>query len=288
MSGLPSSIRVAAFYAFAPVADPGGLAGDLRRFGAENALVGTIIVAHEGMNGTIAGTPAAVDALLARLRAEPGFAGLAPRVHQADALPFARWKVKVKPEIVTMGVTGVDPVADAGTYVAPAEWNALIADPDTILIDARNDYEVALGRFAGAVDPGTASFGDFPAWFDAQAGQWRAQGRAPRIAMYCTGGIRCEKSTAFARSRGFDQVYHLKGGILAYLAEVEARDSLWRGDCFLFDERVSITHGERIGDAALCARCGQPVSLPVSLEAGAASAGSADQCIRCGGDLHCR
>jgi len=269
-------VRVAAFYAFAPVADPHALAGDLRAFGATRALVGSIIVAHEGVNGTIAGAAGAVDALLERLRAEPGLAALAPRIHQAEALPFARWKVKVKPEIVTMGVAGIDPTTDAGTYVAPAEWNALIADPDTILIDARNDYEVALGRFAGAVDPGTASFGDFPAWFDARAEQWRREGRSPRIAMYCTGGIRCEKSTAFARSRGFDQVYHLKGGILAYLAEVEPRDSLWRGECFLFDERVSITHGERIGQAALCARCGQPI--------GPESDGSARECRRCVGE----
>lgn len=269
-------VRVAAFYAFAPVADPQALAGDLRAFGAARALVGSIIVAQEGVNGTIAGAPDAVDALLERLRAEPGLAALAPRLHDAPARPFARWKVKVKPEIVTMGVAGIDPVTNAGAYVAPAEWNALIADPDTVLIDARNDYEVALGRFAGAVDPGTASFGDFPAWFDAQAAQWRAQGRSPRIAMYCTGGIRCEKSTAFARSRGFEQVYHLKGGILAYLAEVEAGDSLWRGDCFLFDERVSITHGERIGEVALCARCGQPI--------GPARDGSVGACPRCVGE----
>lgn len=280
MSAVLPSVRVAAFYAFAPVADPTDLAGDLQMFGAAKGLVGSIIVAHEGVNGTIAGAPEVVDALLERLRAEPGLAALTPRIHQADVLPFARWKVKVKPEIVTMGVAGIDPAADAGAYVAPAEWNALIADPDTVLIDARNDYEVALGRFVGAVDPGTANFGDFPAWFDAQAEQWRAEGRSPRIAMYCTGGIRCEKSTAFARSRGFEDVYHLKGGILAYLAEVEARDSLWRGECFLFDERVSITHGERIGNAGLCTQCGQPISPENN--------GSAGECARCGGDLHRR
>lgn len=276
MSPVPPPVRVAAFYAFVPVADPHALAGDVRAFGAAHGLVGSIILAREGANGTIAGAPEAVDALFERLRAEPGFAALAPRLHDAPAPPFARWKVKVKPEIVTMGVAGIDAAADAGTHVAPAEWNALIADPDTILIDARNAYEVALGRFAGAVDPGTASFGDFPAWFDAQAEQWRRAGRTPRIAMYCTGGIRCEKSTAFARSRGFEQVYHLKGGILAYLAEVEARDSLWRGDCFLFDERGSITHGEQTVAATLCARCGQPIAP--------ASDGSARVCPRCVGE----
>lgn len=269
----PPAVRVAAFYCFAPVADPAGLADALRAFGLAHGLVGSIIIAGEGANGTIAGAPNAIAAALDRLRAEPGFAALAPRLHDADALPFARWKVKVKPEIVTMGVAGVD-ARDPGIHVAPADWNALIADPDTILIDARNDYEVALGRFAGAIDPGTARFGDFPDWFDAQTAQWRREGRAPRIAMYCTGGIRCEKSTAFARARGFDEVYHLKGGILAYLAEVEARDSLWHGECFLFDERVSIGHGERIGDVALCGRCGQPI-------APGTSASGAD-CPRCG------
>ncbi|MBO9581777.1 MAG: rhodanese domain-containing protein [Sphingobium sp.] len=251
-------IRVAAFYRFAAVPDRQALAAHLRAFGAANGLRGSIIVAEEGANGTIVGAPEAVDALFALLRAEPGFEGLAPRFHDAPELPFARWKVKVKREIVTMGVP-VDAAGNAGVHVAPAAWNALIADPGTILIDTRNDYEVAIGTFDGAIDPRTASFGDFPAWFDAQAAQWRAEGREPRIAMFCTGGIRCEKSTAYARAQGFDQVYHLEGGILAYLAEIEAADSKWRGECFLFDERVSLTHGEEIGDARLCATCGQPV-----------------------------
>ncbi len=252
-------VRVAAFYRFAAVADPQALAARLRALGAARGLRGSIIVAPEGANGTIAGAPDDLDALFALLRAEPGFAALAPREHMAPALPFARWKVKVKREIVTMGVP-VDAAGGAGTHVAPDAWNALVADPDTILIDTRNAYEVAIGSFAGAIDPGTASFGDFPAWFDAQAAQWRAQGRQPRIAMFCTGGIRCEKSTAYARAQGFDEVYHLKGGILGYLAEMAETESLWRGDCFLFDERVSITHGERPGAArALCGACGQPL-----------------------------
>lgn len=268
-------VRVAAFYRFAPIPDPGALAARLRDFGAEQGLVGSIILADEGMNGTIAGSPAAIAAALARLRAEPGFAPLAAREHDTDRLPFARWKVKAKREIVTMGVDGVD-ARHPGTHVAPADWNALIADPDTILIDTRNDYEVAIGRFEGALDPGTRSFGDFPAWFDAQAAQWRAQGRQPRIAMYCTGGIRCEKSTAYARARGFEQVYHLQGGILAYLAEMDERDSLWRGECFLFDERVSLTHGEREGDATLCPRCGQPVAASAHLCLGRAGNGDPD------------
>jgi len=264
-------IRVAAFYCFAPVADPATLAETLRDFGAEHGLRGSIILAPEGVNGTIAGLPKAVGALFARLRAEPGMATIAPRFHDAPDLPFARWKVKVKPEIVTMGVPEID-ARQPGTHVAPAEWNALIADPDTIVIDTRNDYEVAIGSFAGAIDPKTASFGDFPSWFDAQAAQWRAEGRTPKIAMFCTGGIRCEKSTAFARARGFDEVYHLKGGILAYLAEIEERDSLWRGECFIFDERVSLTHGEKLGESRLCPACGQPISAGGSLEHGCATA----------------
>ncbi|MBO9581900.1 MAG: hypothetical protein J7498_13495 [Sphingobium sp.] len=251
-------IRVAAFYRFAQVGEPETLAAWLREAGRALDIKGSIIVASEGANGTIAGAPDAVAALLDSLRGEPGFEGLTPRLHDAPAVPFLRWKVKVKREIVTLGVP-VDAAGGAGAHVAPADWNALIADPDTVIIDTRNDYEVAIGSFAGAIDPRTASFGDFPAWFDAQAETWRAEGRRPRIAMFCTGGIRCEKSTAYARARGFDEVYHLKGGILAYLAEIEATDSLWRGECFLFDERVSITHGEALGDARLCPDCGQPI-----------------------------
>ncbi len=265
-------VHVAAFYRFAPVAAPEALAARLRELGAASGLVGSIILAPEGLNGTIAGAPEAVEALFEMLRAEPGMAGLTPRLHAAPALPFARWKVKVKREIVTMGVAEVDPARGVGTYVDPADWNALISAPDTILIDTRNDYEVAIGSFAGAIDPDTASFGDFPAWFDAQAETWRAEGRSPRIAMFCTGGIRCEKSTAYARARGFDEVYHLKGGILAYLAEIEAADSLWQGECFLFDERISITHGERTGNARLCAQCGQPI-LPDAAHGCAGSTG---------------
>jgi UPF0176 protein len=255
---MSASVRVAAFYHFAPIADPAALAQALRLFGTERGLVGSIILATEGVNGTIAGEPQAVAELLDRLRAEPGLADLRAREHDAERLPFGRWKIKVKPEIVTMGVE-VDAANSAGIRVAAADWNGLIADTGMILIDARNDYEVALGRFEGAVDPATRSFGDFPTWFDMHAEEWRAQGK--RIAMYCTGGIRCEKSTAYARACGFDEVYHLEGGILAYLAEMDESASLWRGECFLFDDRVSITHGERPGKAALCPQCGQPLTV---------------------------
>jgi UPF0176 protein len=264
MSHVPSSsnaqpVRVAAFYRFAALADPAALVARLRDLGAALGLRGSIIVAGEGVNGTVSGTSGALDALFALLAEEPGLCAITPRLHDAPAQPFVRWKVKLKSEIVTMGVAGVDPTAAVGHYVPPAEWNALIADPDTILVDTRNDYEVAIGTFAGAIDPDIANFGQFPAWFDAQAARWRSAGREPKIAMFCTGGIRCEKSTAYARAQGFEHVYHLEGGILAYLAEIDEAGSLWRGDCFLFDERVSITHGERPGvTRALCPECGQP------------------------------
>lgn len=279
-------IQIAAFYRFVPVADPVALAARLRDFGAAEGLVGSVILAGEGVNGTIAGAPAAIAGFFALLRTEPGFAPIQPRLHRGASLPFARWKVKVKPEIVTMGVADVDAAAGAGIHVAPAEWNALIADPDTILLDTRNDYEVAIGHFAGAIDPGTRSFRDFPAWFDAQAETWRAQGRTPRIAMYCTGGIRCEKSTAYARARGFGEVYHLRGGILAYLAETEEAESLWRGGCFLFDERVTIGHGEQARALPLCPRCGQPMGESFGKSASGAAftkASSEAACPRCHG-----
>ncbi len=261
MTEQPSApYRTAALYRFSPITDPQQLATELRAFGTENGLVGSIILATEGMNGTIAGTPQAVEAMLARLRSIAGFEDLFARQHGSDRLPFGRWKIKVKPEIVTMGIDGVNPNDAVGIYVPPAEWNALISDPDTILIDTRNDYEYALGRFLGARDPATRSFRQFPQWFDAEMAKWEAEGRSPKVAMYCTGGIRCEKSTAYARQRGIDQVYHLKGGILAYLAEIEKSDSHWEGECFLFDKRISLTHGEQIGAAAICDYCGQPVA----------------------------
>ncbi len=249
-------IAVAAFYRFVSLATPAALAGALR---AMPGVRGTIIVAEEGFNGTIAGARADVDAVLGLLRAEPGAGDFPVTRHVTDAQPFRRWKVKVKPEIVTMGEPGLDPAHNAGRHVDPAAWNALIADDDVILIDTRNAYEVGIGSFAGALDPETRSFGAFPAWFDAQAERWRAEGRQPRLAMFCTGGIRCEKSTAYARSRGFEEVYHLKGGILAYLAQIPEHDSQWRGDCFVFDERVSIGHGLDAGTQALCKPCGQPM-----------------------------
>jgi UPF0176 protein len=172
-------------------------------------------------------------------------------------MPFVRMKVKLKKEIVTMGVEDIDPNHIVGTYVAPKDWNALISDPDTIVIDTRNDYETAIGLFHGAVDPKTKTFREFPEWVKNNPGLHEK----PKIAMYCTGGIRCEKATAFMKEQGFDEVYHLKGGILKYLEDVPAEESLWEGACFVFDERVSVEHGLKEGSHRLCHACRTPITV---------------------------
>ncbi|MBX3531748.1 MAG: rhodanese-related sulfurtransferase [Rhizobiaceae bacterium] len=248
--------RVAAFYRFARMDDPPALKRELGALACGLALRGTILVAPEGINGTVAGSAEALERLVARLRALPGCAGMDVKWSDAPERPFHRMKVRLKREIVTMGVDDLDPVGGAGAYVEPADWNALIADGDTVVIDTRNDYEVALGRFSGAVDPGTQKFGDFPAW--AQAHRDELAGR--KVAMYCTGGIRCEKATAFVKSLGVEEVFHLKGGILKYLEEVPVSESLWQGECFVFDERVGVGHGLEQGEASLCRACRHPLT----------------------------
>ena len=219
-------------------------------------MKGTLLIAHEGINGTIAGGDDGVGAVLAAIRALPGCAGLDVKESRAAVLPFNRMKVRLKREIVTMGQPDIDPLA-AGHYVAPADWNALIDQPDTIVIDTRNDYEVEIGSFAGAIDPRTKSFRDFPDWFRAHREQF---GEAPKVAMFCTGGIRCEKATAFLKAEGVEDVHHLKGGILAYLEAVPREQSRWQGDCFVFDERVTVTHDLSPGDYELCRACRMPVN----------------------------
>ena len=240
-------ITVAALYKFASFDAPDALRAPLRTAAEAVGVRGTLLLAREGINGTIAGDEAGIATVLAHIRALPGCADLDVKYSAASAMPFRRLKVRLKREIVTLGVSGIDPARDVGTYVAPADWNRVIDDPDTVVIDTRNDYEVAIGSFNGAINPATRSFGEFPAWFaanrDALAGK--------RIAMFCTGGIRCEKSTAFVRAQGFDDVVHLKGGILAYLEQVPADDSRWQGDCFVFDERVSVGHGLGEGEWTL-------------------------------------
>jgi UPF0176 protein len=260
---------VSAFYKFSRVEDCEALRSGLFALGAQHGLCGTILVAPEGINGTIAGPDAGVRALLGHLRADERFAGLVSKESIAETQPFQRWKVKVKPEILTFGAPEADPNVRAGTYVKPQDWNDLISRDDVLLIDTRNDYEVAIGTFRGAIDPKTRSFTEFKDFVAAnlEPGQHRP------VAMFCTGGIRCEKASAYLRAHGFDEVYHLEGGILKYLEDVPAERSLWDGACFVFDERVAVGHGVtpsghakcRCGwavaaDAQTCASCGAAVS----------------------------
>ena len=233
------SFTVAALYRFAPFDDPAGLRQPLSDLCAARDVKGTLLLAREGVNGTIAGGADDIAAVIDHIRALPGCADLDVKYSSAAAMPFGRLKVRLKKEIVTMKVPGIDPARDAGAYIAPAEWNALIDDPGTVLIDTRNDFEVGYGSFAGALNPRTASFGEFPGWWRANADRFAGK----RVAMFCTGGIRCEKSTAFLRSEGVEDVVHLKGGILAYLEQVPESESRWHGGCFVFDERVSVGHG---------------------------------------------
>ena len=252
-------VRIAALYHFTHFADTAAIRPDLLALCEANGVRGTLLLAREGINGTIAGSMEAIETVLGHIRQLQGCATLEAKFSEAEALPFNRMKVRLKQEIVTMGQPDLDPLAGVGTYVDPQDWNALISDPDTIVIDTRNDYEVQIGSFRGAIDPQTASFREFPDWFRARRAEFEAEGRTPKIAMFCTGGIRCEKSTAFARAEGVEQVYHLKGGILKYLEQVPETQSLWEGECFVFDERVSVGHGLVPGSHALCRACRRPV-----------------------------
>ena len=230
---------VAALYQFAPFDDPAALRQPLLDVCAAQGVKGTLLLAREGINGTIAGSADGIAAVIEHIRSLPGCTDLDVKYSAAAALPFQRLKVRLKKEIVTLKVAGIDPARDVGRYVAPADWNALVDDPDTVVIDTRNAYEVDYGSFAGAENPETRSFGEFPDWWRANADRFAGK----RIAMFCTGGIRCEKSTAFLRHEGVEDVVHLKGGILAYLEQVPVGESRWHGSCFVFDERVSVGHG---------------------------------------------
>lgn len=247
---------VAALYHFAKVPDPQALRAPLQQVCDAGGVKGTLLLAKEGINGTIAGSRTAIDTVLAHIRALPPFAGLEWKESTASEMPFYRMKVRLKREIVTMGQPDVDPTLSVGTYVDPADWNALIEGPDVAVIDTRNAYETAIGSFEGAVDPHTESFRAFPAWWQANRDRFHNK----RIAMFCTGGIRCEKSTAYLKSQGVDEVFHLKGGILKYLEEVPETESKWQGECFVFDERVSVGHGLVEGPHTLCRACRRPLT----------------------------
>lgn len=253
-------VRVAALYQFTRFDDPAAIREPLAALCVAQGVRGTLLIAREGINGTIAGSGAGIEAVLAHIRTLPGCSAIEVKESRTATMPFHRTKVRLKREIVTMGQPDIDPLADVGHYVMPGDWNALIADPDTVLIDTRNDYEVAIGTFRGAIDPKTHSFREFPDWFRAHRAELEREGRTPKIAMFCTGGIRCEKATAFVKGEGLDEVYHLKGGILAYLETIPEARSLWDGECFVFDERVSVKHGLEIGDHSLCRACRMPVS----------------------------
>ena len=267
--------HIAALYHFTRFHDPAALRGPLLDLCAAQGVTGTLLLAEEGINGTIAGSQQGLDAVISHIRGLPGCASLEWKTSTAEAQPFGRMKVRLKREIVTMGQPDVDPRAQVGHYVEPRDWNALIAAPDVAVIDTRNDYEVAIGTFDGAIDPQTTSFRDFPAWWEANKDRFHNK----RIAMFCTGGIRCEKSTNYLIGQGVKDVYHLKGGILKYLEEVPEEESAWNGACFVFDGRVSVEHGLREGPHLLCHACRRPL-LPEDRNNPAYEEGvSCHQCI---------
>ena len=250
-----TQFRVAALYKFTPLQADKALQDHLLSACRTHDVMGTLLLAREGINGTIAGSPDGIEAVLNVIRSLPGCADIEHKDSVASEQPFLRLKVRLKKEIVTLGVEGVDPTRAVGSYVEPEDWNDLISAPDVVTIDTRNAYEVRIGQFKGAVDPETTSFREFPDWFR----KFRQTRPNARIAMYCTGGIRCEKSTAFALAEGLDEVYHLKGGILKYLETVPEEDSLWEGECFVFDRRVAVGHGLKEGDYTPCHACREPL-----------------------------
>ena len=246
---------IAAFYHFTRFDQPAELRAPLLEVCRNRGIRGTILLAREGINGTVAGPERAIDAVLVHVRGLPGCTDMVCTESTSREQPFNRMKVRLKREIVSMGQPDVDPTAAVGHYVEAADWNGLITSPDVAVIDTRNDYEHAIGSFDGAVDPETRSFGEFPAWW--QANKERFAGK--RIAMFCTGGIRCEKSTNYLLGQGLKDIFHLKGGILKYLEEVPAEQSFWHGGCFVFDGRVSVGHGLVEGPHKLCHACRLPI-----------------------------
>jgi UPF0176 protein len=250
-------VKVAAFYKFVAIDDPAVLQQDLREICRANGIRGTILIASEGVNATVSGDERGLPALLGALDADRRFSNLQIKYSETAAHPFQRLKVKIKREIVTFGRQAAQPAVATGVRVEPEDWNALIADPDVLVIDTRNDYEVEVGTFEGARNPKTRSFGEFPDFVRREL----PGDRQRKIAMFCTGGIRCEKASAYLLGEGFTNVYQLDGGILNYIERIAPAESLWRGECFVFDERVALEHGVRQGHHRLCGQCGHPVWL---------------------------
>jgi UPF0176 protein len=256
------SVLVAAFYRFAALEQLPALRQELFQLATAGAVRGTILLAHEGVNGTVAGPEAGVQAVLARLRQVAGLERLEVKFSRAEAQTFRRLKVRLKREIVTLGQPTVAPYLGSavGTHVPPEQWDALIADPHTLVVDTRNAYEVAIGTFAGAIDPGTESFREFPDWAERELRPLVAERQPRALALFCTGGIRCEKATAYLQQQGFAGVHHLQGGILRYLEQIPEERSSWRGECFVFDQRVALNHRLEPGEHSLCHACGLPLS----------------------------
>jgi UPF0176 protein len=250
------SFIVATFYKFVTLPDFAQKQSSLLAYCQTKEIKGTILLAKEGINGTIAGSRQNIDATLAFLRSDPRFADLVHKESEAKISPFKRMKVRLKKEIVTLGMPEIDPNERVGTYVNPQEWNELIADPDVIVIDTRNSYEVRIGTFKRAIDPQTYSFREFPEYVR----QKLDPSQHKKVALFCTGGIRCEKASSLLMKEGFQEVYHLKGGILKYLEEIPSQTSLWEGECFVFDERIAVQHGLETGTYQMCRSCGHPIS----------------------------
>ncbi|WP_036799327.1 rhodanese-related sulfurtransferase [Pleurocapsa sp. PCC 7319] len=247
---------IATFYKFATISDLETKKLQLLTSCREKGIKGTIILAEEGINGTIAGSESAIAAILDQLRKIPNLEDLEHKESKSQKQPFARLKVKIKQEIVTIGIPDANPNNQVGTYVDPQDWNQIISDPEVVVIDTRNDYEVKLGSFRGASNPKTESFREFPEY----AAKHLDPEEHPKVAMFCTGGIRCEKASSYLLSQGFKEVYHLKGGILKYLENVSSEESMWEGECFVFDERVAVKEGLKSGSYDLCYACGHPIS----------------------------
>ncbi|GAB4326760.1 MAG: rhodanese-related sulfurtransferase [Leptolyngbyaceae cyanobacterium] len=249
-------LTIASFYKFVRLDNYADKREPILTFCRSHGMRGTILLAEEGINGTIAGSAEAIHSVLAFLKSDPRLADLEHKASLTDEFPFERLKVKLKKEIVTLGKPEADPHQQVGIYVSPQEWNQIISDPEVVLIDTRNDYEVSIGTFHKAINPKTKSFREFPDYVQ----QHLDPAKHKKVAMFCTGGIRCEKASSYMKSQGFQEVYHLKGGILKYLEEVPAAESLWQGECFVFDERISVQHALEPGSYEMCRSCGHPIS----------------------------
>jgi UPF0176 protein len=266
--------RIITFYKFVLLNHLEGLRDELHAFCQHRGIVGTILLATEGMNSTLAGSHDAIEDIMAHLRQMPEFKDLEVKQSHSERSPFNRLKVKIKQELIPLGVDQIDPRERVGTYVDPKQWNDLISDPEVAVIDTRNEYEVAIGTFHRAENPHIHTFREFSTY----AQQHLNPQHHKKVAMFCTGGIRCEKATAYLLDQGFEEVYHLKGGILKYLEEVPEEESLWNGECFVFDDRVAVTHGLTLGSHEMCYACGNPVS-PEDRESDAYEPGVS--CPRC-------